>query len=193
MQIPGQELVEPTAWRISRRENALNLCSGARSVNDEISFGRPDTAKKNGPVGRVRRVRRSGSHSIYEINRQGYEARGSLNDISLAKTPTSPACGTCFGVTFTLRAELCRPIEARVVRWSEACSTFGRFTGPTPGPLPENPSDQTPRHAGRLTSERRRRYRSPRGSAAAPRRRGGRTAQRGSVKGRSGFHPSRRR
>jgi len=74
-----------------------------------------DTAKENGPVGGVGRGRRSGSHSIYEINRQGYETWGSLNDSGLPKTPTPSG-------------------------WSDACSNFGRFTGPTPGPLPEHPS-----------------------------------------------------
>ena len=75
MQIPGQKLVVPSAWRIDRQENAMKLCFWARSVNDEICFARPGTAKKNGPLGEVRRGRCSGSHSIYEINPQGYEAR----------------------------------------------------------------------------------------------------------------------
>src|SRR5215470_9141231 len=48
--------------------------------------------RKTGLSGEWGGGRRSGSHSIYEINRQGYETWGSLNDIGLPKPPT-PSSG----------------------------------------------------------------------------------------------------
>ena len=41
MQIPGQMSRAPKGQRFSRRENALNLCSGRISVNDEMCLGSP--------------------------------------------------------------------------------------------------------------------------------------------------------
>jgi len=87
MQIPGQKSPVPTARRFERRENALKLCFRTRSVNDQICFDVPESARRDEPSGGSSRGRRSGSRSIYEIKRQAYEAARSLNDIDLRKAP----------------------------------------------------------------------------------------------------------
>lgn len=112
MQIPGQKVSAPTARRRSRRENALKLSFGARSVNDEIWFCRPIGANENGPLGPVARCRRSGSHSIYEIKRQVYEASRPLNHGELLEAPT-----------FSSHDAHCRKGSASVVL---ECRTRGR-------------------------------------------------------------------
>ena len=91
MQIPGQKCPVPTARRFERRENALKLCFRTRSVNDQICFDIPESARRDEPSGGSSRGRRSGSRSIYEIKRQAYEAARSLNDIDLRKAPNSGA------------------------------------------------------------------------------------------------------
>src|SRR5215467_14623379 len=108
-----------------------------------MCFGRPVAAKKNGHVGRVDMVQSSGSHSICERNRHGYEACRSLDDIGLTKPPTSlPAATVSASIWLSNRAQLDgRSPGGSVVR------TLFKLSGDSPpraGSSARGSSDQAP-------------------------------------------------
>src|SRR5215813_6397960 len=102
-----------------------------------MCFDRPVAAKKNGHVGRVDMVQSSGSHSICERNRHGYEACRSLDDSGLTKPPTSlPAATASASIWLSNRAQLDgRSPGGSVVR---TLFNFRAIHRPAPGRLPEH-------------------------------------------------------
>ena len=78
MQIPGQNAEAPFRRQISQRENAMKLCLGTISVNDEIRFFRPRRSPNHRGWYGAPRGRRSGSHLIYARKHRVYERRHPL-------------------------------------------------------------------------------------------------------------------
>jgi hypothetical protein len=67
VQIPSQNFLAPRGRRVSRRENALNLCFRPGSVNGQMGFGGPRRGLESRILAVRGQRRRSGSPLIYEI------------------------------------------------------------------------------------------------------------------------------